>query len=151
MEQLKLCSRPISSLPQTLLVFTIILPNFAEFVTGRFPSPMAIFSRKRQAIFPQKIYIFFCSKLLQKRLEYVSGIVAWGRPWVRFHLSSREQFLTRVCSLCGTKDRAAVSVKFLRNNLNQPAPCTAQNDKNERSKKMSNSPHQTQQNKEPRN
>ena len=70
-----------------------------------------------------------------------------------FHLETREQFSTRVCSPCGTKvkERAAaatVTVYLLKNNLNQPAPSTSiPNEVNERSKRMSNSPHQTQQKK----
>ena len=66
-----------------------------------------------------------------------------------FHLESGEQFSTRVCSPCGTKVRAAAAtVYLLKNNLNQPAPSTSiPNKVNERSKRMSNSPHQTQQKK----
>ena len=67
-----------------------------------------------------------------------------------FHLESGEQFSTRVCSPCGTKVRAAATtVYLLKTNLNQPAPSISvvQNEVNERSKRMSKSPHQTQQKK----
>ena len=63
-----------------------------------------------------------------------------------FHLDLGEQFSYRVCSPCGMKVRAAAAtVEVLKANLNQPAPCTGV--QNERSKRMSNSPHQAQQSK----
>ena len=68
-----------------------------------------------------------------------------------FHFETGEQFSTRVCSPCGTKVKvraAAATLCLLKNNLNQPAPSTSiPNEVNERSKRMSNSPHQTQQKK----
>ena len=66
-----------------------------------------------------------------------------------FHLDLGDQFSTRVCSPCGTKVRAAAAtVEVLKKNLNQPAPISV---KNERSRRMSNSPHHTQQRKILRN
>ena len=66
-----------------------------------------------------------------------------------FHLDLGEQFSNRVCSPCGTKVRAAAATVEVLKNLNQPAPCIGV--QNERSKRMSNSPHQAQQSKILRN
>lgn len=76
--------------------------------------------------------------------------LAWYLEFLGFHLDLGEQFSTRVCSPCGTKVRtAAATVEVLKTNLNRPAPCIGV--QNERSKRMSNSPHQTQQSKILRN
>ena len=76
--------------------------------------------------------------------------LTWYLEFLGFHLDLGEQFSTRVCSPCGTKVRtAAATVEVLKTNLNQPAPCKGV--QNERSKRMSNSPHLTQQSKILRN
>ena len=63
-----------------------------------------------------------------------------------FHLDLGEQLSNRVCSTCSSKVRAAAAtVEVLKANLNQPTPCIGV--QNERSKRMSNSPHQAQQSK----
>ena len=67
-----------------------------------------------------------------------------------FHLDLGEQFSNHVCSPCSTKVRAAAAiVEVLKANLNQPSPWVGV--QNERSKRMSNSPHQAQQSKILRN
>ena len=100
------------------------------------------FSSKTGYISTENIFTVPQQKGLTKPLfSYLEGL--------GFHLETGEQFSTRVCSPCGTKVRAAAAtVYLLKNNLNQPAPSTSiPNEVNERSKRMSNSPHQTQQKK----
>lgn len=104
---------------------------------GNFPtSKQGYISTENIFTVPQKKGL---TKSLSSYLEYLG-----------FHLDLDEQFSTRVCSPCGTKVRtAAATVEMLKTNLNQPAPCVGV--QIERSKRMSNSPHQTQQSKILRN
>ena len=79
----------------------------------------------------------------EERIDQVFGIVLWI-PRLSFRL---EWTVFNTCLFpLRTKVRtAAVTVEVLKTNLNQPAPCIGV--QNERSKRTSNSPHQTQQSK----
>ena len=98
---------------------------------GNFSSKTGYISTENNFTVPQK------KGLTKPLFSYLEDL--------RFHLETGEQFSTRVCS----KVRAAVATVYhLKNNLNQPAPSTSiPNEVNERSKRMSNSPHQMQQKK----
>ena len=118
--------------------------NFVEYAIDLSPSPTEIFQHPRQDISQRKTYLrFFRSKkgLTKPLSSYLEDL--------GFHLDLGEQFSNRVCSPCGTKVRAAAATVEVLKNLNQLAPYIGV--QNERSKRMSNSPHQAQQSKILRN
>ena len=126
--------------------------------------PQAKKGRKRKAEASQ--FCRVCHRSFQSKAGYISTENIFQIPKKKglnktlesylvddlgFSVETGELLSTRLCSTCGSKVRAAaVTISILKSNLNKPAPCIVQEENVERTKRMSRSPHHTQQCKAPK-